>query len=81
MAATLKKLPAKKATVSAAELLAGFQKDMGESVGSFGGSLANSDRIPTGLFPLDLALGGGFPRGRCSIIYGPESRATKRTSC
>ena len=73
MAATLKKLPAKKATVSAAELLAGFQKDMGESVGSFGGSLANSDRIPTGLFPLDLALGGGFPRGRCSIIYGPES--------
>ena len=46
---------------------------MGELVGSFGGSLANSDRIPTGLFPLDLALGGGFPRGRCSIIYGPES--------
>ena len=63
----------KKASVSAADLLAVFQKDLGNEIGSFGGHLINRDRIPTGLFPLDLALAGGFPRGKCSIIYGPES--------
>lgn len=63
----------KKATVSASDLLQSFQKDYGESIGSFGGALHESDRVPTGMFPLDLALGGGFPRGKCSIIFGPES--------
>lgn len=63
----------KKATISAADLLTDFQKEYGESIGNFGGSLVDSDRVPTGMFPLDLALGGGFPRGKCSIIYGPES--------
>ena len=63
----------KKTATTAADLLAAFQKDYGESVGNFGGALADSTRIPTGMFPLDLALGGGFPRGKCSMIYGPES--------
>ncbi len=72
MSITVKKA-GKKTTFSAADLLKQFQKDKGEAVGSFGGSLVNSDRIPTGLFPLDLSLAGGFPRGKCSIIYGPES--------
>ena len=71
MAISIKK--SQKATTSAADLLAGFQKDYGESIGSFGGHLTNTDRIPTGMFELDLALGGGFPRGKCSIVYGPES--------
>lgn len=69
MAITIKKA----AKVSVSDMLAQFQKDKGETVGNFGGKLLQSARIPTGLFPLDLALGGGFPRGRCSIIYGPES--------
>ena len=43
------------------------------SIASFGPSLLFHDRIPTGLFPFDLATGGGFPRGRASVIYGPES--------
>lgn len=30
-------------------------------------------RIPTGMFEFDYATGGGFPRGRYSIVYGPES--------
>ena len=30
------------------------------------------DRIPTGIFPLDLALGGGIPRRRLTMIAGPN---------
>ena len=54
-------------------LLATFQKDLGEGIGNFGGALIEHDRIPTGIFELDLAIGGGLPRGKCSIIYGVES--------
>lgn len=36
--------------------------------------LVNVEVIPTGSFGLDIALGtGGFPRGRVTEIYGPES--------
>jgi len=31
------------------------------------------DRVPTGIFKLDLAMGGGFPVGRASCMFGPES--------
>ncbi len=31
------------------------------------------ERIPTGSISLDLALGGGIPRGRIIEIFGPES--------
>ena len=55
------------------DFLQQLQKDFGEEIGSFGGKLVDADRIPTGLFPLDLALAGGFPRGSASTIYGPES--------
>lgn len=34
---------------------------------------ANVETIPTGAISLDLALGGGIPRGRIVEIYGPES--------
>lgn len=33
----------------------------------------NIQLIPTGIISLDLALGGGLPRGRIVEIYGPES--------
>lgn len=59
--------------VSAKALLKTFQKDLGEGVGSVGGALVHNDRLPTGIFPLDLKLGGGFPRGKVSLIFGPES--------
>ena len=31
------------------------------------------ETIPTGALTLDLALGGGYPKGRVVEIYGPES--------
>lgn len=36
--------------------------------------------IPTGIFSLDMALGGGIPRGRMTLAYGPES-SSKTTTC
>ncbi|MCX5934953.1 MAG: DNA recombination/repair protein RecA, partial [Pseudanabaena sp. LacPavin_0818_WC45_MAG_42_6] len=31
------------------------------------------ETIPSGALPLDLALGGGLPKGRVIEVYGPES--------
>jgi len=71
MPVTIKK--SAKTTVSMSGLLTQFQADMGEGIGNFGGAHAQADRIPTGVFELDLAMGGGFPRGKVSIVFGPES--------
>lgn len=49
------------------------KKSLGDSIGNFGGTYADVDRCPTGVFPFDMATGGGIPRGRTTIIYGPES--------
>src|SRR4051812_34620401 len=38
------------------------------------------ETIPTGSLSLDLALGGGIPKGRIIEIYGPESSG-KTTVC
>ncbi|HET9721847.1 MAG TPA: recombinase RecA [Candidatus Saccharimonadales bacterium] len=40
----------------------------------------NVETIPTGSISLDLALGGGLPKGRIIEIYGPESSG-KTTVC
>ncbi len=37
------------------------------------GTNSNVECIPTGSISLDLALGGGLPKGRIIEIYGPES--------
>lgn len=36
-------------------------------------SIPNVERVTTGSISLDLALGGGIPKGRIIEIYGPES--------
>lgn len=40
--------------------------------GSFGGDLVQVPRISTGILELDLAIGGGIPRGRVTEFFGPE---------
>lgn len=59
---------------SAADVMKKAQKDYGGSVVQKGDdTYEDSPRLPTGIFPFDLASGGGFPMGRVSIVYGPES--------
>jgi recombination protein RecA len=54
-------------------ILKGASKKHGDGIVSLGVSYHNAERIPTGVFPFDLASGGGFPKGRVSVIFGPES--------
>jgi recombination protein RecA len=60
-------------SVTTKNLLAASQEAHGEEVGSFGGSLNDITRLPTGILAFDLATGGGIPRGKASLIFGAES--------
>ena len=37
------------------------------------GIITSAETIPTGSISLDMAVGGGYPKGRIIEIYGPES--------
>lgn len=58
---------------SAEKVLAELQKQHGKDIGSKGGKYRPIERLPIGVFPFDLATGGGIPRSRVSIFTGPES--------
>lgn len=59
---------------TSADILKKIHKDHGADIATSGGQdYVDIDRIPTGIFSIDLAMGGGFPQGKCSIVYGPES--------
>lgn len=54
------------------EIMGKLQSAYGDEVGAMGGFWETAERIPTGIFPLDLAIGGGIPRQRVTEVYGPE---------
>ncbi len=58
-----------------ASLIASLQERFGEgSIMKMGDEHhARVETIPSGSFSLDLALGGGLPKGRVIEIFGPES--------
>jgi len=60
-------------TGSTAAITAAIHKSKGEHVVVAGNSIPPVPRLRTGIFEFDLYTGGGFPRGRYSIVYGPES--------
>lgn len=70
-----KKKDAKKGPLSGtlSEVLAGIRKDKGDKVVVQGNKIPIVRRMPTGVFEFDFYTGGGFPCGRYSIVYGPES--------
>lgn len=65
-----KKAPITKTTKN---LVQDYTKHFGPGALSKGVAYYDDGRIPTGIFPFDLSSGGGFPKGRVSVIYGPES--------
>lgn len=62
-----------KGTKELSTVVKALQKKFGDKAIVTGSSIPRVKRLPTGLFEFDMATGGGFPFGRISIIYGPES--------
>ena len=56
-------------TDRAKDIVAAFNKKLKRDVTKLG---HDPERIPTGVFALDLAMGGGIPLNRMSMFYGPE---------
>lgn len=61
--------------ILASAAFAKLKKDHGDTILTAASDLrvAKAFRIPSGIFPLDLALGGGWPQGRVNVIYGMKS--------
>jgi len=54
------------------QYVAQMKDDYGEASVYDAITAVNVDRSPSGIFALDYAIGGGFPRGRVSEVYGKE---------
>lgn len=55
------------------QVMADSKKEFGDDVGELSGDYFDVVRVPTGILELDIAMGGGFPKRRLSIVYGNES--------
>lgn len=55
------------------DLQAQFNKTYGKGTATQGVTVYQTPRLPTGIFEFDLGSGGGFPLGKISEIFGPES--------
>lgn len=55
-----------------AAIIARLRKERGNTTIMSGAQVPMVERIPTGLFEFDLATGGGVPKARMCIFYGPE---------
>lgn len=65
----------------ASELFAKIQKKHGDTILMRAADFKVQERarIPTGIFPLDYALGGGFPVGATNIVFGNKSSGKTTT--
>ena len=63
------------------ELIGAIHKEHGEAILRLASSVTTLKlpRIPTGIYPLDIALGGGFPIGRISVVFGHKSSSKTTT--
>lgn len=61
--------------------VAKIKKDWGDTIFTRASEMGvvSTPRIPTGIFNLDYALGGGFPVGRVNVVWGHKS-ASKTTT-
>lgn len=58
---------------SSADLVLSLRKAYGDGTIKVASQKQIISRIPTGIFPLDIAIGGGIPMGKFSVVYGQES--------
>ena len=59
---------------SSADIVKKIKSDYGKLVARSGSDgFADVSRLPSGILAFDIATGGGFPMGKVSVVYGPES--------
>lgn len=54
------------------QLMKQFSKEFGDEVIHTGDQVEEGPRFSTGVFAMDLALGGGLPKGHATQIYGKQ---------
>jgi recombination protein RecA len=61
------------AAIMASTVVKGLRKEHGQDIVMGGDEAVRVKRLPTGVFALDYALGGGWPVGHVTVIWGAKS--------